>query len=210
MAREVFRDELAIRCAPIRYSARRLHADRSGDRSGIEARPLHRDLCTEDEAQAAVIEVIAVQVVDRMLLRRRPHEHVDVAIVKRDEHSSPDMRHDVPAEMAARVGEPLRKFAGLGEQQQAHDVVDERGQDDDLGLDRVVGVVGAVIGNTGDAAAVVAVDAIAHGAGNKLEVAGGFGLGNRGHQHRGLRADVTAMGRAEAAVGAARAALVWL
>ena len=145
-----------------------------------------------------------------MLLRRRPHEHVDVAVVEGDEHAPADMGHDVPAQMAARVGEPIGKFSGLGEQQQAHDVVDEGRKDDELGLDRVVGAVRPVIRHAGDAPAVVAVHAMAHGAGDELEVAGGVGLRNLGHQGRRLRAHMAAVRRAEAAIAAARPPLVGL
>ena len=57
-----------------------------------------------------MIEIVGVEVVDRVLLRARPHEDVDVAIVERDEHVATDVRHDVPAEMAARIGEPVREL----------------------------------------------------------------------------------------------------
>ena len=120
------------------------------------------------------------------------------------------MGHDVPAQIAARVGEPIGEFSGLGEQQQAHDVVDERRKDDELGLDRVVGAVRPVIRHAGDAPAVVAVHVVAHGAGDELEVAGGVGFGDLGHQGRRLRPHMAAVRRAEAAIAAARPPLVGL
>jgi hypothetical protein len=42
-------------------------------------------LCATDEAQAAVVEIVGVKVVDRMLLRARPHVDVDMAVVERSE-----------------------------------------------------------------------------------------------------------------------------
>ena len=51
---------------------------------------------------------------------------------------------------------------------------------------------GPVIGDAGRLAAVVAVDAVAHRAGDQLEVAGRVGLGQHGDQHARLRADVAA------------------
>ena len=120
------------------------------------------------------------------------------------------MSHDVPAKMAARVREAVREFARFRQEQQPHDVIDERRQDDDLRLDGVVGIVGTVIRHAGHAPAVVAVDPVAHGAGDQLEIAGGFGFRNFRHQHRGLCADVAAVRRAEAAISAARSTLVGL
>ena len=117
------------------------------------------------------------------------------------------MRHDVLAEMAARIGEPVREFLRLRQQHQPRVVVDERRDDDDVGFDRVVGAVGPVIRHAGHFAGIVAVDAIAHGAGDELEVAGGVGLRQLGDQDRGFRADVAAERLAEAAIGAARPAV---
>ena len=98
-----------------------------------------------------MIEIVGIQIVDGVLLRGRPHVHVDVTIVERDENPPADMRHDVPSEMAAGIREPVRKPARLGQQQQAHGLVDEGAENDEVGLDGVVGAVGPVIRNAGDA-----------------------------------------------------------
>ena len=70
-----------------------------------------------DEAQAAVAVVVGVEVVDRVLLRARSHVDVDVAVVEGREHPRLDMRHQVPAEMSVGIGEPIREFFRLRQQQ---------------------------------------------------------------------------------------------
>ena len=136
--RVVLREEVAIGRAPARRAGRR--GDRGGaDRSAFQVGGADRDLRAADEAEAAVVEIVGVEVVDRVLLRARPHEVVDVAVVERGEHVRHHVRHDVLADLAARVGEPVRELVGLRQQQQARIVVDEGRQDDDLRLDRVVG-----------------------------------------------------------------------
>src|SRR6516162_10445454 len=83
--RVVFRQEVAILLAPARDARRRIHGHGGGDRPALDAWRTGRDLSATDEAQAAVVEVVGVEVVDRMLLGTWPHVDVDVAIVERGE-----------------------------------------------------------------------------------------------------------------------------
>ena len=105
------------------------------------------------------------------------------------------------------LARPFGNFSVFDSSKQARVVVDEGAENDELGLDRVVGAVRPVIRHAGDASAVVAVDAVAHGAGDQLEIAGGVGLRQLGHEDARLRADVAAERLAEAAIGAARPAV---
>ena len=84
-----------------------------------------RDLRAADEAEAAMVEIVGVEIVDRVLLRARPHVGVDVPVVEPDEHARHDVRHDVLADLPAGIGEPVRETVGLRQQQQARIVVDE-------------------------------------------------------------------------------------
>src|SRR5258706_14925017 len=105
------------------------------------------------------------------------------------------------AEMAAGIGEAVWKVRRLRQKKQARVVVNERRQNDEVRFDRVVGAVGAVIGNARDAAGIVAVDAVDHGSGQKLEISRGIGLRQRGDENGRLRAGVAAEGLTEAAIG---------
>src|SRR4029077_11746396 len=78
------------------------------------------------------------------------------------------------------------------------------------GLDRVGGGVRPVIRNPGDAAAAVAVYAMAHRPGDELENSGGIGLWDLGHEGRRLCTHMAAVRRAKAAIAAARSPLVRL
>ena len=89
VAREIFREEIAIRRAPPRRAGRRVHAHGGADRAGLQIGGSNRDLRAADEAQAAVIEIVGVEIVETMLLRARPHVDVDEPVVERGEHFRP-------------------------------------------------------------------------------------------------------------------------
>lgn len=155
-----------------------------------------------------MVEIVGVQVVEGMSLRARPHVDVDVSVVEGGPDPGRDVGHEMLPHLAARIGQPVRKPRGLREQQQAHVVVDERREDDDLGLDRVVRSIGPVIGDAGRTSARVAVHAVAHRAGDQREVPGPIGLGQRRHENGRLGADMAAKRLAEAAVGTRRPPLI--
>ena len=145
-----------------------------------------------------------------MLLGARTHEVVDVAVLEGDKNGHHHVRHDMLAKVSARIGEPVREFIGLRQQHQAGIVVDERRDDNEIGLDRVVGSIGTVIRNARHLAAVVAVDAVTHGAGDQLEVSGLIGFRQLGDEDRGLCPNVAAERLAEAAIGTTRPILIGL
>ena len=60
---------------------------------------------------SAVVEIVGVEVVDRVLLRARPHVDVEVPIVEGDEHVRHHVRHQVLAHLAARIGEAVGELA---------------------------------------------------------------------------------------------------
>ena len=136
--REVLREEVAICRAPPRDARRRVHAHRCADRAALQVGGSDRDLRAADEAQAAVVEIVGVPVVQAVLLGVGPHVDVDESIVERGKHSRPDVGHQMLAHLAARVGQAVRELCRLGKQQQARVVVDERSENDELGFNRVV------------------------------------------------------------------------
>ena len=83
----------------------------------------------------------------------RAHEIVDVAVLEGDEDVRHHVRHDVFAQLPARISETVGEFLRLGQQQEARVVVNEGRQDHEIGLDRVVGAVGSVIRDSGHASA---------------------------------------------------------
>ena len=185
VARVVLGVEVAIALAPARHAGRRRHRQGRCDRAAFDGGRIGRDLRAADEAEPAVIEVVGVEVIDRVLLRARPHVDVDVAVVECREHARLNMGHQVPAEMPAGIGEPIREFFGLRQQEQPYRVVDEGRHDDDLSLDGVVGgAVRPVIRHAGGAPRIVGVDTIDHRVGEELEVAGRVGVRQVGHQRR--------------------------
>jgi len=111
-------------------------------------------------------------------------------------------------DLAAGIGQAIGESVRLREEQQPRVVVDERAQDHELGLDPVVRAVRPIIRRADDAAAVVAVDAIAHRAGDQLEIAGRVGLGQLGDEDARFGPDMAAEGLAKAAIGAARPPLI--
>ena len=48
-----------------------------------------------------MVEIVGVEIVDRVLLRARTHVGVDVAIIEADEHVRHDVRHQVLADLPA-------------------------------------------------------------------------------------------------------------
>src|SRR5205807_642123 len=72
VTREIFREEVAIGGAPARDAGRRVHVHGGADRAAFQAGRTGRDLGAADEAQAAMVEVVGIEVVERMLLRARP------------------------------------------------------------------------------------------------------------------------------------------
>ena len=186
-----------------------LQVDQAGE--NFEAGGTGRDLRAANKAEVLVIEVVRVEVVERVLLRARPHIDVDMTVVEGGKRPRADVGHEMPAQMPAGIGEAVGKFFRLGQEQQARAVVDERRDDHELRLDRVVrGAVGTVVRYACDAPAVVAVHAVAHGAGDQLEVSGRVRLRQLGDKDRRLGADVAAERLAEAAIAAARASVIRL
>src|SRR5262249_61717949 len=88
--------------------------------------------------------------------------------------------------------------------------VDERSKDDEVRFDRVIGAVGTVRRHAGNPPAIVAVDAVAHHAGEQFEVARPIRLRKLRHQDRRLRADMAPERLAKAAVGARWPSLISL
>ena len=60
-----------------------------------------------------MVEVVGVKVVDRVFLRARSHEGINVAVVETDEHVRHHVRHQVLADLTARIGEAVREGTGL-------------------------------------------------------------------------------------------------
>jgi hypothetical protein len=83
-------EEVAVRRAPTRNARRRGHGN-EGERPAFEIGGANRNLRAADEADAAMVEVVGVDV--------RHH-----------------MRHQVPAELAARIGEAIGELLRLRQQ----------------------------------------------------------------------------------------------
>jgi hypothetical protein len=51
-----------------------------------------------------MVEIVGIEVVDRVLLRTRPHEDVEIAIVERDENVRHHVGRQVLPDLAAGIG----------------------------------------------------------------------------------------------------------
>ena len=96
---EILCQKVAISCAPTRRARRRIHAERRADGTSLEVGGTNRNLRSANETQAAVVKIVAVEVIDRMLLCARAHIDVDEFIVKHGENT----RHNVSRKVLAHL-----------------------------------------------------------------------------------------------------------
>ena len=106
------------------------------------------NLRAADEAEPAMVEIVGVEIVDRVLLRAGPHIDVDILIVERDLHARADVGHEMLAHMTAGIGKAVGEFGRLRQQQQTRIVIGEWREDHELRFDSLSNHR-AVIGNAG-------------------------------------------------------------
>ena len=110
---KVFGEEVAVGSAPSRDSGRRIDAHGGANRTGLQVGGRDRNLGSADEVQAAMVEVVGVEVIEAMLLGAGAHVDVDKPVVERGKHSGSDVSHEMLADLAARVRQTIWEFPGL-------------------------------------------------------------------------------------------------
>ena len=157
-----------------------------------------------------MVEIIGVEVIDRVFLRTRSHIDVHISVVENREDSRSDVRHQMPADFSTGVSHPVRKLLRFGKEQQPHIVINKGCENDDLRLDRVRRTIWTVVRHAGHPPAVITVDVRAHGARKQFEIAGRIRFGKFRHKDAGFRAGMAAERLAETAIGATRSPLIRL
>ena len=90
-----------------------LNGKRIATRPTLQVVGADRDLGTANEIDVAVIEVVGIEIVDRMLLSARSHVNVHVPVIERHEHARHHMRHHVLADWRIKcVGLRRRSVRG--------------------------------------------------------------------------------------------------
>src|SRR5947199_6637517 len=95
------------------FSSRRRHTRCLSDWSSDVCSSDLRNLGSADEVQAAMVEVVGVEVIEAMLLGAGAHVDVDKPVVERGKHSGSDVSHEMLADLAARVRQTIWEFPGL-------------------------------------------------------------------------------------------------
>ena len=159
------------------------------------------------KSRSAVVEVVVGPVVDGDALRGQAVPGVRVVGKQRRDPRPLVVAEVVPADLRAVVREAEGPRPRLRQQQQAHVLVGVAGEQHEAGgLEELLAVLH--VGDAGDPAPVVGLDAPDVGVGHHLQAPGGLGPGNRRHRGRVLRVDVAPAPVAEPVVHAARAPLV--